>query len=117
MSFKPTNAKIDLSLDMSDYLLDTDPEKVAGGIIQPTKVPTAQEYVAWAEKATSQMDESSETEMRLIRNPAESMDLIIDQIDYWYGKGKEWWLKRCPFPVLQEVLNYLSDKVTKVQKK
>lgn len=116
MSFKPKNAKIDLTLDMSDYLLEEDTvEKASGGLILPVRIPTAEVYLAWAEKVTEDLKKNKEDSES--DGPTAYMDSMLDQIDYWYGKGKDFWIKRCPFPVIQEILDFLNTKVATVQKK
>lgn len=111
MGFKPKTAKINISLDMSEYLKESDPK----GDILPKKIPKVKEYITWAKEATKVIRDKEEEER--LNDPEYAVNQMIKQIDYWYEKGTDWWKERCTFPVLKEVLDYLSEKVAKVQKK
>lgn len=118
MSFKPSTAKIDISLDMTEYLKPDDIELTRdSGVIKTTKNPTAAEYVKWAEDAAEDLKKADDDTDGDFSSPTKGMSKIIKQIDYWYGKGEKWWIERCTFPVLQEVLEFLNDEVTRVRKK
>ncbi len=119
--FKIKKTVVDITIDLTEIIGKEE------GILKPIKEPTAEKIIEWSkevakvsEEITGQtQDQNLEGEVQapIKFDPEKSTRKMIINVDYWYGKGEEFWLKQVPFPVLQEIQLHLNNQFFRIKKK
>lgn len=122
MAFKAKKSVIDIDLDLTELVGKEE------GNIKPVKEPNGENVILWQENVKkaelepedyedNEDDEDSKKKKKRKIDPKEATELMIAQIDFWYNKGKKFWLTKIPFPVLQDVMEYLNKQFFRLKKK
>ena len=111
MGFKPKQIKIDLSLDLTDYI-PGEAGKINSNKITPSQILEWSKFSArQADILNDKKDDASNEDLIDL-----SCNAIIAQIDWFYEKGADYW-KMLPLPVLKELLEYIQKEVISTEKK
>ena len=120
MAFKVKNVKVDIDLDFSEFENFKDNEK----LLKPTRTPSGQEAIDWAKKVSggeisgkTEETIAAQLKERFEGTPEKAAKFIAENIDYWYGKGVDWWMENLSIEGIIEVFNFLIAQVFKVKKK
>lgn len=104
--------EIDLSLDLTEYI--PAPE----GLIDSDKKSPGHLF-EWARFVAREGDRLGERQRAGMTNEQmidETMSSLISQIDWFYGKGPDFW-RLLPISILRDIVTHLSGQVTPAQKK
>lgn len=115
MGFKLRKLNLDLELDLTEYIPGE------AGLINPTKT-TPEDLFQWVKfcgKKAKELDDYGKSDKGM-KDPESAIDLtreiLIEQVDYLYGKGVGYY-KAIPFQLLKEILGYIREQVSAVEKK
>lgn len=115
--FKASKIELDLTLDLTEFISESD-----GGILRTSKINGDSIFewtkitVSEAEKIQEMEKEVKEGKRSMTEITEKSRDSVIRQIDYFYGKGLEFY-KKLHLMTLREILEYIRDQVSPVKKK
>jgi hypothetical protein len=117
MSYKAKKLNIDLDLDLTEYIEGDE------GVLKSSKTD-AESINAWLDLAIvegetlTKLSESKKKgdEISFIEIKNKSNESIIKQIDYFYGKGVEFY-KKIPIKILSEILEYINSQISPAKKK
>lgn len=119
MAFKASKIDIDLTLDLTEFI-----PKEQGGILTTKKVD-GESIFDWTKFTVSEGErimkiedqiKKKECQMTMVEVTEESRKSIVNQIDFFYGKGQEFY-KKLHMLTLKECLDYIRDQVGPVKKK
>jgi len=60
---------------------------------------------------------AEELKVRLSNDPVKAATFIAEKIDFWYGKGTDWWLQHLDVAQIINVFHFIIGEVFKVKKK
>jgi hypothetical protein len=115
MSFTAKKLNIDLTLILTEYILEEE-----GGILKTDKTD-AQSLNEWFDMAIEEGEKLQELQkdqenVSLTEITKKSKKSVIKQIDFFYNKGTEFY-KKIPMPVMNEILQYINGQLSPVKKK
>lgn len=105
MALKIENLSVDIDLDLTASGL---------GVIEAKNKPNAKEFLKWAKELEEKQEEMLKDKKP---DPEKQFSDIICHMDYWYGKGADFWLDNLSVPAILNIIESISKELNDLQKK